>query len=324
MNVHLPDQHSIFRSVLSGLLLALLLCILPFPVKADIGPKPNSSFTFIWEMEEQPTIVEGTLLQCKDSECTDSHALEELGPQHFTCSDIACDSMAYGYTQYAKLVVTFSDGEMRESNIFGKKYDESQYEVTVRTSDLTVTEKRGTNHVFTDYDSGGKLLRLLEFAAGLIALTILFAVCVIFILKTKQNTLVYEDAKILCLSVWIIALPAIILGMIFAPTLPLTVLIEGILISLYTLIKKHKWFPWMTVIILGNLFTQTLYLVALNITGTWGMPFLLTIFLEIVIWLLEAILIHLTLRRDKAIRASLGISFILNVISLTIGLMLSI
>ena len=159
--------------------------------------------------------------------------------------------MAYGYTSYAKLVLTFSDGVTRESNIFGKEFDESQYEVTVHTSDLTVTETRGINQIFPTGGSIGLLLRLLGIVLGL------FCIIIITILNTKDKSFDYETAKIPFLSTWVIAVPAVMIGLIFAPTLPLTIVIEGIVISLYTLIKKHRWFHWLTVITLGNLFTTS-------------------------------------------------------------------
>ena len=117
-------------------------------------------------------------------------------------------------------------------------------------------------------------------------------------------------------------MPVFIIGLVFAPTLPLTIVIEGILITLYTLIKKHRWFQWITVITLGNLFTQVLYLTLLSVVGSAGPPLILTIFLEIFIWLLEALLIHLTLRRKESIPISLGISLVINLVSMGIGLLL--
>jgi len=304
------------------IVLILLLCLPPQIVSADIGPKPTASFGFVWKTDEQTTIVEGLLLQCKDSECAESHPLEALGPQRFTCGDTACDSMAYGYTQYAKLVITFSDGVTRESNIFEKNYDDSTFEVTVQSSDLIVIETRGTYQPFQTRAPFSTLVRWLGIVLGLIALAVLLIISTFFIVKTRQASLIFTNAKITCISVWVITFPALILGAIFAPTMPLTIVIEGVLISLYTLIKKHRWFPWLTVVTLGNLFTQVLLLTVLSVVGAQGQPFVIMIPLEIVIWLFEALLIHLTLRRQSSIAASLGISLMINVVSLGIGLLL--
>lgn len=305
------------------IMLLLLSFFPPHMVSADIGPKPTMSFAFMWETEDQPSIVEGHLLQCKDAECVESYPLETLGPQHFTCSDVACDSMAYGYTSYAKLVLSFSDGVTRESNIFGKVTYNSQFEVTVRSSDLVVTETGRTNMPFASLDPINALVKWVEVLFGLGILVVLFALSILMIVKTRQAPLVYANAKITCISLWIITLPALILGTVFAPTLPLTLVIEGALISLYTLIKKHRWFPWVTVVTLGNLLTQVMLLTALVVVGDHGMPLLFTLILEIGIWLLEATLIHLALRRQKSIVTSLGISLILNAVSMGIGLLLS-
>jgi hypothetical protein len=317
----LPAKYKIRPILPHSLVLVcvLLLCLPPLIVRADIGPKPTMSFDFIWELEDHPTIVEGQLLQCYDTQCADTYVLEELGPQHFTCTQVACDSMAYGYARYNKLVLSFSDGATRESNVFGKKYDRSTYEVTVRPSDLVVTEMRGTNEPFGGLGSLGVLWTLLRFMLGFATLVVFLGISIALIVKTRSKPAIYEDARILFIIIWIVALPALIIGTVFAPTLPLTIVIEGVMISLYTLLKKERWFPWITVVTLGNLLTQTLFL---SVAGASNPPILLSIFLEIFIWILEAILIHLTLRRKKSFVGSLGISFMMNFVSMAIGLLL--
>lgn len=324
MCIHLPYSHKPprLRPRIFCLLLVLFIVLPPLWVSADIGPKPKASFHFVWEIEDQLAIVEGILLQCKDAQCADSYAMEDIGPQHFTCSESACDSLAYGYTQYAKLVVTFSDGVTRESNIFGKKYDVSQYEVTVYSSDLNVIEKRGTNQTYVTPNTTSPIFRLLGILLGLMALVVLLFIIVFTVLKTKDKSLEYSTTKLSFLSTWIMTFPALILGCIFAQSLPLTIIIEGIIISIYTLIKKYRWFPWITVITLGNLFTQIFILTALSVAGFWGPSLIFSIVFEIIVWLIEALLIHLMLRRQKSIPPSLGISLMINIVSMAIGLLL--
>jgi hypothetical protein len=106
---------------------------------ADIGPKPSADFEFEYEIDRVP-IVEGQLLECEDENCTQSHPLEQVGPQRFTCSDYSCTSQAYGYGRYLKLVITFED-RVRESNVFEKSGFEAVFMVTVTLSGLEVREK---------------------------------------------------------------------------------------------------------------------------------------------------------------------------------------
>ncbi|MDF1514931.1 MAG: hypothetical protein P1S60_14065 [Anaerolineae bacterium] len=320
MRCSLPLDRRLKMISILGLAVVLLAILLPTPVHADIGPKPTASFQFVWEDGDTLSITDGVLLQCKDAACIDNHPLENMGPQHFACSQTACDSMAYGYDRYMKLVITFSDGSTRESNVFEKQFDASRYDVTVQANALTVVEQRGSNYFL--YDPIGSLLTIVKIVAGLFAMVIFLGIGIFMISKTREAPLNYERAKIPVIAVWVIALPAVILGLVLAPSLPLTIFIELVVISLYTWIMKHRWFPWATVVTLGNLFTQMLFLVALDLTGSWGMPFALTLFLEIIIWILEAALIHMTLRRKQSLIASLGISFLLNAISMGIGLLL--
>ncbi len=135
------------RAILAVLALSLFL---PFtPAKADIGPKPQMSFSFDFKIS-RVDIISGELIQCEDAACTQGKPMGQMGPQHFSCGVDSCDSMAYGYAEYNKLVITFSD-RVRESNVFTKKAFNAQYTVTVTQDTMTVTEKGsllpGTNCV---------------------------------------------------------------------------------------------------------------------------------------------------------------------------------
>jgi hypothetical protein len=121
-------------------LIAALLLVPASTAWADVGPKPSMSFTF--QFDGDPiAIVEGQLLECDDEECTSPEPLEELGPQKFSCTETECSSIAYGYADYHKLVITFADGE-RESNVFTKKAMAARYRVTVSEDGLEVQEVR--------------------------------------------------------------------------------------------------------------------------------------------------------------------------------------
>jgi hypothetical protein len=129
--------------ILGSLLLLLMVgagtLALVLTAHADEGPKPSADFEFEYEIDRVP-IVDGQLLKCEDKNCTQSHPLEELGPQRFRCSDYSCTSQAYGYGRYLKLVITFED-RVRESNVFEKRSFEAMFIVTVTQSGLKVREK---------------------------------------------------------------------------------------------------------------------------------------------------------------------------------------
>jgi len=119
-----------------AILLAIIL--LSFPVYADLGPKPQMTFNLIYQTSSSVELLGGQQIQCEDKDCVESHPLEPLGPQHFECGSNQCQSMAYGYSSYQKLILNFSD-KVRESNIFAAtpSYNE-KYNVLVTDSGLVV------------------------------------------------------------------------------------------------------------------------------------------------------------------------------------------
>jgi hypothetical protein len=119
--------------------LVLLVFFMPAaPVKADLGPKPTESFSFVYKITKVD-IVRGQLFQCDDPACQAGKPLEKLGPQNFGCRNDSCESLAYGYSKYQKLVITFADG-VRVSNIFTKSAFNAEYTVTVLQDSLQVEE----------------------------------------------------------------------------------------------------------------------------------------------------------------------------------------
>jgi hypothetical protein len=134
--------HASLPNPVRWLLPLVIVLLLPTAiVHADVGRKPTMEFAF--EYESDPvSIVEGQLLQCEDEECTTGRPLEQVGPQYFSCDENSCSSMAYGYADYNKLIVTFTD-KVRESNVFTKKASEATFRVTVSGSALLVEEVGG-------------------------------------------------------------------------------------------------------------------------------------------------------------------------------------
>jgi hypothetical protein len=125
------------------LFLLILLTFLPLRiVLADTGPKPSMDFEFKQELPgEQVTITSGTLFECEHSDCSDAKPLMEAGPQRFSCDTTSCFSMSYGYKQYHRIEIQFSDNKARQSNIFETVQFNSKYRVIIRQDDLLVEPK---------------------------------------------------------------------------------------------------------------------------------------------------------------------------------------
>ncbi len=129
------------------LLLGLFILLLPpAPVSADVGPKPSMHFTFEYEIDHVD-ILSGEQIECDDETCANGTPLEELGPQGFSCNDGGCSSLAYGYADFHKLVIVFSD-RTRESNVFEKKSFSASYTVTVTENALIVKENESLGNLF--------------------------------------------------------------------------------------------------------------------------------------------------------------------------------
>ena len=60
------------------------------PARADISPKPNMSFEFIYQTNQPLTITSGNQLQCHDPDCLDASALGEDGRQLLTYTATEC------------------------------------------------------------------------------------------------------------------------------------------------------------------------------------------------------------------------------------------
>ncbi len=136
--LHGSRSKGLFWTVPTAILLGLML-LLPYPVQADIGPKPEMHFYFVFPGEQIP-IAEGQLLECEDATCSQAKPLETLGPQSFICEEYECRSMAYSYAPYHKLRITLEDGSQLESNVFQKDAFSADYRVNVDPSGLAVQE----------------------------------------------------------------------------------------------------------------------------------------------------------------------------------------
>ena len=118
---------------------------MPFgSAQADIGPKPSMDFTFEYVDLQPLTFLGWALIECEDNGCINGTPFEELGPQRFTCEKDACYSLVYGYAPYHQLMIDFSDGMTRQSNVFEKRAYNANYTVTVQPDGMQVKEGWGT------------------------------------------------------------------------------------------------------------------------------------------------------------------------------------
>ena len=122
------------------LILAILLMLILLPgVSGDVGPKPFMKFNLIYETQGMPELIDGQQIECDDAGCLDARPLERLGPQGFDCTQDECISIAYGYSQYHRLVINFSD-QQRQSNIFKHNSYIAEFNVRVTDTGLVVEE----------------------------------------------------------------------------------------------------------------------------------------------------------------------------------------
>ena len=101
------------------LVLTLFFCLFS-PLWADVSPKPEMEFSFIYNTAEKPAIdpLHSEQIQCRDNQCIESNPLGVYGLQKLYCQADGCFSIAYNYDNYQKLIISFADGTTRESNVF--------------------------------------------------------------------------------------------------------------------------------------------------------------------------------------------------------------
>ena len=303
--------------VVAGIGVVVMWSSMAVPVQADMGPKPSMEFSFVYETTSPLTIVSGEQVECADAVCADDVPLERAGPQRFTCTETACSSMAYSYADYHRLVIKFSDGVTRESNVFEKSHFDSAYHVTVRTNDLLVEETGGRINPML-LTVVGSLLGALLGGAWLMAMLV---VLVWLLLKAGKDTATFAASKGLFIAAWVVLVPLYVVGGVFSLTLPLTLILEGIVAAFYATIKKHAPMTLVTLVALVNLITQP-FLWSVIATRTGGGTWRGYIVLEALIVLMEAGLLYALRRKSQTFQESLVLSLWLNGVSLVVGLVL--
>ncbi len=122
------------------LLFTLFLFILA-PLWGGISPKPEMDFAFQYQTTDKPAILaEGSeQIQCTDNQCIGQKPLGVYGIQKLYCTAESCFSVSYEYAPFQKLIIDFSDGVKRESNVFATPSKlRNAFVVTVREKDLQV------------------------------------------------------------------------------------------------------------------------------------------------------------------------------------------
>lgn len=307
-----------WRGLLLGGAVLLFLALPLSSVRADVGPKPSMDFTFEYEDMEPLAILGGALIECEDSACSTGTPLEQLGPQHFSCEQTTCSSLAYGYAPYHKLMIDFSDGETRQSNVFEKRAYNANYTVIVRPEGMQVREGWGT----PGWLVGGMMI-------GLVVGPVLFclvglgglALVIFFIVRGNQGRLHFQQSKILFILAWIVSLIILVIGSLFYLPLLFLVIAEAVVAVVGAAILKAPKLSVFTVTTLANLLTIPAGLVPLAYLSDIGRIWV-AILIWVLAWLLEGVFLGLCLRRELGFGKAFGLTLAMNLVSLAVGFLL--
>ena len=293
--------------------------LVPFQVaRADTGPKPSMHFEFAYEVDPAPTIVSGIQLECQTADCSDAQPLGVMGPQRFGCGSAECSSVAYGYSDYHRLSIEFSDGKTRQSNIFGKKYFEAYYRVTVQEQGLLVEELPGKNNSAISFFA----ILLLLYGTILfcvIAIVVLPLLLILIILLVRNAD--FPAARGWYIAGWVVSAVWLVLSLFIEWGLVVTLVVEIILALAYALWRKRPRTKLLTVVLMMNLITQPAlwWIVSKLIANSTFWPLAIG---ELIVWLVEAGILALSLRKQATFPEALALSLALNLASFGIGLLL--
>lgn len=292
-------------------------------VRADSGPHPSMQFVFISQIKPAPTIISGQLFECADRACVQSGLLPEMGPQRFECQIDACHSTGYRYSPYHRLIIEFSDGVTRQSNIFTKHDFAANYRVSILEESLIVEEKSlGPDIPF--FRTG--LPTIFDFLATVafpILEIVLSIVLVVLANRTGRAGATVASYYNWQEAAWLLAIPAILVGIKWTQGLIITLVVELLLGTGYSLWKKRSVPVILTMILLLNLITQpVLWITISSFSGL--SPAFLILFAEGVVWLVEAGGLYLSQRDSMKFQEALWVSFALNAASFVVGNLLPI
>lgn len=165
------------------ILLLLIQVLLPVHIAlADTGPKPTMEFEFNQELTGEPvTIKSGILYECDQPDCSDAMPMEDVGPQGLYCEPQSCRAIGYGFSQYHRLEIEFSDGITRQSNIFETAGFDSKYTVIIRPDDLLVEERF---NLFAFPRTGTVIVACI---CALVGLSFLVGLAAFFVRRSKKT-----------------------------------------------------------------------------------------------------------------------------------------
>jgi hypothetical protein len=284
-------------------------------VGADMGPKPTIIFDLVYETTEPLEVVEIELFLCEDVDCKDGHLLEkDLGPQNIDCPETGrCESMAYGYAEHQRLMITFSDGVIRESNIFEKKHFDATYKVIVQEDALLVESTGGKLMNPMGMVVGGVFLGTC--LVGLLVLGLLVLLALNIVLDWKQK----PDSVWLLAVTWVVSVLILALGTWFSWIVAVTAVLEILLGLLYAWRRDLPKLRLATMIVMANTITL-MGMLFFSETNTAAYQIGLLAAVEVVIWLVEAAILYLTQRRSLSIKEAALLSLLLNGFTFIVGL----
>jgi hypothetical protein len=311
--------HRRLQSLIFGLFIIAVAAVPQRIARADTAPKPTMHFDFVFEISPAPSIVSGVQEECGREDCSDARPLQDGGPQHFGCAATACSSLAYSYSEYHRLKITFSDGVMRQSNVFANKYFYANYRVAVRETDLLVEERQGE---FGPFLSGPWILLC---GCALLIVGFLLTIILLFVIAARARE--FKNSRLLYVAAWLISLPTTLILLLASPMLGgllFNLAIEMILAAVYTVWRKRSRALILTVVYLMNLFTAPVFIVIFGgvfFPGKTGIGWILGT--EFFIWLVEAGFLALALRKEARFWEAALLSLALNATTFGAGLLLA-
>jgi hypothetical protein len=305
------------------LVVVAMLSLIPTQrVRADMAPKPSMDFEFVYETDPPLQITDGVLMLCENTNCSQAISPEELDPYgYFSCDLVRCSSVGYNFPgQQYSLVITFSDGKIRESNLFGKEHYEAYYRVIVR-EDVLVAEETGGYNALTRFSYvAGLTLGIISLVGGLLGGLIITIIVVVG--KRKEGDTWRWVKHVWLITARVLSTVLLLVGGFFSLTIPLTAIIELFLGWLYARWKERQKGLVLTLILFANLLT-TFWFWSFSTSGgffrySWSKLFLS----EGIVWLVEAIILYVPMRKTLKFGEALLLSLVLNAVSFGVGLLL--
>jgi hypothetical protein len=301
------------------LIVVALLALIPTQRgRADMAPKPIMDFEFVYETDSPLQITDGELLVCEDAACSQAISPEELDPYgYFRCDSESCKSISYDFPgQQYYLIITFSDGEVRESNLFSKDGYEVYYRVTVREDTLLVEEvgRIKRDSIFIVF-----ILGIYITVGGLLVGLFTIAIVVVVTWREKDTWRRVENAGFIIILV--LGVVFLFLGGVISFTIPLTAGIELFLGWLYTRFKDRKKSTVLTTVLMANVATS-LGLWSFFAYGMFRYSLGNVLIGEGIIWLVEAVILFVPMRKTIKFGEALLVSLVLNAVSFGVGLLL--